>query len=244
MLQMDEGSYKLTVINEDPSTTKAFQFKVKQIISSEAAKKQAMMMPSSQGQMPSKSANRHAQHQRLKQLISMVIRIPTFLMYLSPILVGFFVFFFVFLISGIALLRERTTGTLDRLLATPIKRHQIVFGYLIGYGLFAIVQTIIVVFYSVKVLDIVSGRFDLECCINQPAFSSCCPITGDSAFSLCEFGISNDAIYSCRDHSANLFCWDPSQSTTWITGCRPLPSLFRCTMAVMPWLGSCIKEQD
>jgi len=40
----------------------------------------------------------------------------------SPILIGFFIFFFVFLISGIGLLRERTTGTLEKLMATPIKR--------------------------------------------------------------------------------------------------------------------------
>lgn len=74
---------------------------------------------------------------------------------LSPILVGFFVFFFVFLISGIGLLRERMTGTLERLLSTPIERWEIVFGYLIGYGLFAIIQTIIVVTYAVNVLDMV-----------------------------------------------------------------------------------------
>lgn len=73
---------------------------------------------------------------------------------LNPILIGFFVFFFVFLISGIALLRERTTGTLERLVATPIKRSEIVFGYLFGYGIFAVIQTIIVVFYAIKVLDI------------------------------------------------------------------------------------------
>ncbi|KGR79279.1 ABC transporter permease [Ureibacillus manganicus] len=73
----------------------------------------------------------------------------------SPMLVGFFVFFFVFLIAGIALLNERTSGTLERLLATPIKRYEIVAGYVVGYGLFALVQTIIVVLYSVHVLDIV-----------------------------------------------------------------------------------------
>jgi ABC-2 type transport system permease protein len=73
----------------------------------------------------------------------------------SPMLVGFFVFFFVFLIAGIALLKERTSGTLERLLATPIKRYEIVAGYVLGYGLFALIQTIIVVFYSVHVLDIV-----------------------------------------------------------------------------------------
>jgi ABC-2 type transport system permease protein len=73
----------------------------------------------------------------------------------SPMLVSFFVFFFVFLIAGIALLKERTSGTLERLLATPIKRYEIVAGYVIGYGLFALIQTIIVVLYAVNVLDIV-----------------------------------------------------------------------------------------
>ncbi|WP_242824139.1 ABC transporter permease [[Clostridium] dakarense] len=73
---------------------------------------------------------------------------------ISPILIGFFVFFFVFLISGISLLKERTSGTLDKLLATPIKRSEIVIGYLVGYGIFAIIQTIIVVLFAVYVLGI------------------------------------------------------------------------------------------
>jgi len=77
---------------------------------------------------------------------------------ISPILIGFFVFFFVFLISGISLLKERTSGTLDKLLATPIKRSEIVLGYLIGYGIFAVIQTIIVVLFAVYVLGIeISG---------------------------------------------------------------------------------------
>jgi ABC-2 type transport system permease protein len=71
-----------------------------------------------------------------------------------PILMGFFVFFFVFLISGMALLKERTTGTLDRLLATPVRRSEIVFGYMISYGLLAIVQTLIIVLFTVFVLNV------------------------------------------------------------------------------------------
>lgn len=74
---------------------------------------------------------------------------------LSPLLVGFFVFFFVFLISGIGLLKERTSGTLERLMSSPIRRVEIVIAYLIGFGLFAIIQTVIVVSYSINVLDIV-----------------------------------------------------------------------------------------
>lgn len=71
-----------------------------------------------------------------------------------PILLGFFVFFFVFLISGISLLNERTTGTLTRLLATPIRRGEIITGYLMGYGLFALVQTVITVTFALTVFRI------------------------------------------------------------------------------------------
>ena len=51
----------------------------------------------------------------------------TFFNKIAPILIGYISFFFVFLISGIALLKERTSGTLDRLLATPVKRSEIIF---------------------------------------------------------------------------------------------------------------------
>ena len=69
-------------------------------------------------------------------------------------MIGFVVFFFVFLISGMALLKERTSGTLDRLLATPVKRSEIVYGYMISYGLIAILQTAVVVMAAIWLLDI------------------------------------------------------------------------------------------
>lgn len=71
-----------------------------------------------------------------------------------PILIGFVVFFFVFLISGMALLKERTSGTLDRLLATPVKRSEIVYGYMLSYGLIAILQTAVVVLAAIWLLDV------------------------------------------------------------------------------------------
>ena len=73
---------------------------------------------------------------------------------INPILLGFFVFFFTFLISGIGLLKERTSGTLERLLASPIKRSEIIFGYIMGYGLFSVIQTVVVVMYAIFVLHI------------------------------------------------------------------------------------------
>ena len=37
---------------------------------------------------------------------------------LYPVLIGFFTFFFVFILSGVSFVRERLSGTLERLLST------------------------------------------------------------------------------------------------------------------------------
>ncbi|SFV05397.1 ABC transporter permease [Alicyclobacillus macrosporangiidus] len=70
----------------------------------------------------------------------------------GPVLIGFFAFFFVFLVAGISFLKERTTGTLERLVATPIKRWEIVIGYVIGFGLFTTIQAILITWFSVDIL--------------------------------------------------------------------------------------------
>lgn len=70
----------------------------------------------------------------------------------GPVLIGFFAFFFVFLVAGISFLKERTTGTLERLVATPIKRWEIVVGYVVGFGIFTTIQAILLTWFSVDVL--------------------------------------------------------------------------------------------
>ncbi|WEV53867.1 ABC transporter permease [Leuconostocaceae bacterium ESL0723] len=86
---------------------------------------------------------------------------------IMPIFMGFFVFLFVFLISGISLLKERTSGTLNRLLATPVRRSEIIYGYMLSYGLVAIIQTAIIVFFTVYVLKVeVVGSLGLVFLIN------------------------------------------------------------------------------
>ncbi|XJZ27207.1 ABC transporter permease [Bacillota bacterium Lsc_1132] len=160
MLQIDGSRYQLTVSNSDPTAAKGLQLKIQQIIAAETAKNQAAnvskFMQTIQKAVPSLPLKMEkVQSPKVSTAYIYGGKDTSFFDILGPILVGFFVFFFVFLISGIALLRERTTGTLDRLMATPIQRRDIVFGYLSGYGLFAIIQTVIVVFYAVKVLGIV-----------------------------------------------------------------------------------------
>jgi len=46
----------------------------------------------------------------------------------------------VFLVTSIALLRERVSGTLERLLTTPLGRLELLFGYALGFGALAVVQ--------------------------------------------------------------------------------------------------------
>jgi ABC-2 type transport system permease protein len=72
----------------------------------------------------------------------------------GSLFIGFLVFFFTFLISGISFLQERTTGTLEKLLSTPIKRWEIVTGYIVGFGTVTAVQSAIITFYVIYILDV------------------------------------------------------------------------------------------
>ena len=69
-------------------------------------------------------------------------------------LIGFMIFFFVFLVAGISFLQERTTGTLEKLLSTPIRRWEIVTGYVLGFGFITVIQSIIISLYVVYVLGV------------------------------------------------------------------------------------------
>ena len=61
----------------------------------------------------------------------------------APAIVAFFTYFFVYLLTGVSFLRERTGGTLERLMATPVTRSEVVIGYMLGFLLFAVVQVAI-----------------------------------------------------------------------------------------------------
>jgi ABC-2 type transport system permease protein len=73
---------------------------------------------------------------------------------LAPVLVGFFVYFFVFILTGVSFLRERIGGTLERLLATPVSRAEIVLGYSLGFGFFATLQVTLVLAFVLARLEI------------------------------------------------------------------------------------------
>ncbi|MCK2157868.1 ABC transporter permease [Exiguobacterium sp. 17-1] len=86
---------------------------------------------------------------------------------IAPALMGFFIFLFVFIIAGVSFLRERSSGTLERTLATPLKRSSIVFGYFVGFFLFVTIQTILIQLFIVNVLDVTQqGNYFLLLFVN------------------------------------------------------------------------------
>ncbi|MBM4421222.1 MAG: ABC transporter permease [Chloroflexi bacterium] len=73
---------------------------------------------------------------------------------LAPGLIAYFGFFFMFLLAAVSFLRERTSGTLERLLASPLTRGELVAGYLAGFTLFALLQAVILIVFTIAVLGV------------------------------------------------------------------------------------------
>jgi ABC-2 type transport system permease protein len=74
--------------------------------------------------------------------------------YFGAAFIGLVVFFIVYVITSIAFLRERSQGTLERLMATPLRRAEIVVGYMVGFGAVALLQALIVLVYALYVIRI------------------------------------------------------------------------------------------
>ncbi len=73
---------------------------------------------------------------------------------IALIMLGVFPFIIMFLITSVAMLRERTSGTLERLLTTPLGKLDLLFGYGIAFGLVAAVQASITTGLAYWLLDL------------------------------------------------------------------------------------------
>ncbi len=131
IITIDHGKMKVTLEGSDSSKNRA----VMQVLQKGMEKKETTTM---------------------KPEVSFLHGSADFTMFdgLGPVLIGFFTFFFVFILSGVSFVRERLSGTLERLLSTPIRRWEIVVGYIIGFGIFAFFQSVLIVSFSVYVLDL------------------------------------------------------------------------------------------
>ena len=105
---------------------------------------------------------------RDRRTIAMILIVPVVVMtliglsfpesnvldYIAPALLTTLSLFFSFLLTGISFLRERSQGTMERLMASPVSRLDMVVGYLFGFFIFALTQTLIVLLFTIYVLDV------------------------------------------------------------------------------------------
>jgi ABC-2 type transport system permease protein len=73
---------------------------------------------------------------------------------LAPLFIGLFAFFFIFLLTSVSFLRERSQGTIERLMVSPLSRAELVLGYVLGFTLFALLQSIIILLFVIYVLRV------------------------------------------------------------------------------------------
>jgi ABC-2 type transport system permease protein len=74
--------------------------------------------------------------------------------YFGAAFIGLVVFFLVFVITIVSFLNERSQGTLERLMASPLRRGEIVLGYMIGFTVLALVQAAEVLVFSLAILKV------------------------------------------------------------------------------------------
>ena len=143
------GEYQVDYANTDASKTSMTRQVLRTSIASEGSNQLMARVKQALPQL-----KLEAKAPEIKESYQYGDKNTSFFTSMIPVLIGFVVFFFVFLISGMALLKERTSGTLERLLATPVKRSEIVYGYMLSYGLIAILQTAVVVLAAIWLLDV------------------------------------------------------------------------------------------
>jgi ABC-2 type transport system permease protein len=73
----------------------------------------------------------------------------------APIILAIFPMIIMFLITSIAMLRERTSGTLDRLMTQPMSKLDLIFGYALAFCGLAFVQASAVSLVALGLLDVV-----------------------------------------------------------------------------------------
>ena len=73
-------------------------------------------------------------------------------------MLGLFPFITMFLATSITMLRERTTGTLERLMSLPLAKLDLLGGYAIAFGLVAAAQAVAVSLVGFLLLDLESGH--------------------------------------------------------------------------------------
>lgn len=79
----------------------------------------------------------------------------------GPQMLGIFPFVVMFLVTSVTMVRERTSGTLERLMTTPLKRAELIGGYALAFSLAGLVQASVSSAVAVWWLDLSIGWIEV-----------------------------------------------------------------------------------
>ncbi len=150
--------------------------------------------------------------------------------FFTPVLPPFFVFFFVFLLSGLAFLRERVDGTAERILASPLGRGELVLGYVLGFLPAALVQGLVTVLFARYALGGPWGGWPVVAAILLLALAAECFGVFVSAFARSEFQVIQFVpMFILPQLLLSGIFWPVSELPGWL---RPLSVALPLTHAV------------
>jgi len=140
---------------------------------------------------------------------------------IAPMILAIFPLLMMFLVTSIATLRERTTGTLDRLMTMPMSKLDLIFGYAVAFSLVGLVQACLVSAVTLGFLGVtvLSGTIPVLVVAVLSAFLGTTLGLLVSAFATSEFQavelvmpilmpqILTCGLFVARSHMAQLLQW-------------------------------------
>ncbi len=147
-------------------------------------------------------------------------------------LVGLFPFITMFVVTSITMLRERTTGTLERLMAMPLAKLDLLLGYGIAFAVVGVIQALVTSFVAFGLLGLDVAGSTVVVIVTRGSRTPCwgCRWGCSSAPSP---GPSSRRSSSCPPSSSRSFCSVVSSSpvTRWRRRSRPSPYALPLTYA-------------
>jgi len=111
---------------------------------------------------------------------------------MAYVFLALIVFLFTFVVSGMAVVGERTAHTFERMLMTPVRRWQLIGGYIVGYGAPAVIQSLFILATGLWILHIPCAGSVWLCLLVMVLLALCAVAFGTliSIYSTSEFQVA------------------------------------------------------
>ncbi len=73
--------------------------------------------------------------------------------YFTPAIIGFIAFFFGFILTMLAFIRERKEGTMERILTSPLKRSEVIIGYILSFSFLSVIQSTMTIIVAMLIFN-------------------------------------------------------------------------------------------